>query len=317
MNLCQLNYILEIEKTESITQAANNLFMGQSNLSRSLRDLETNLGFRIFVRASKGLYPTPEGKKVLESAKKILSEINKMEQIGKNQSCTQEKFSVSVPRASYISLAFTNFVESLDPNISIAFDYTETNAMGAVDNILTKNYNMGIIRFRSSHEDAFFTLLQSKEMGYQIISEFQYELLLSERHPLAMKDKLHLDDLENYIELVYGDPYIPTGGTGVLKQGEHIEKSNSRISLYERGGEFDLLCGVPRTYMWTSPVPSSLLNRYRLVLKHCENAGEEWMHKDVLIYRKDHEISDIEQLFLNEIHATYRKVFHKGLACCS
>ena len=48
MNTQHLQYIIEIERTRSISQAAENLFLGQPNLSRILHDLEESLGFRIF-----------------------------------------------------------------------------------------------------------------------------------------------------------------------------------------------------------------------------------------------------------------------------
>ena len=38
MNLQQLRYAVEVEKTSSITQAATNLYMGQPNLSKSIKD---------------------------------------------------------------------------------------------------------------------------------------------------------------------------------------------------------------------------------------------------------------------------------------
>ena len=40
MNTQHLQYIIEIERTRSISQAAENLFLGQPNLSRILHDLE-------------------------------------------------------------------------------------------------------------------------------------------------------------------------------------------------------------------------------------------------------------------------------------
>ena len=53
MNLLHLKYAIEVAKTSSITKAAENLFMGQPNLSRAIRELEENLGFDIFRRTSK------------------------------------------------------------------------------------------------------------------------------------------------------------------------------------------------------------------------------------------------------------------------
>ena len=48
MNLLHLKYAVEIEKTGSITKAANNLFMGQPNLSKAIKELETEIGITIF-----------------------------------------------------------------------------------------------------------------------------------------------------------------------------------------------------------------------------------------------------------------------------
>ena len=52
MNTQLFKYALEIDRTRSITQAAENLFMGQPNLSRAIKELEDSLGFEIFVRTS-------------------------------------------------------------------------------------------------------------------------------------------------------------------------------------------------------------------------------------------------------------------------
>ena len=48
MNTQHLQYLIEIERTRSVSQAAENLFIGQPNLSRILHEMEANLGFKIF-----------------------------------------------------------------------------------------------------------------------------------------------------------------------------------------------------------------------------------------------------------------------------
>mgnify|MGYP002574082408 CR=1 FL=1 len=55
MNIAHLKYAVEVEKTASITKAAENLFMGQPNLSRGIKELEETLGVKIFKRTSKGI----------------------------------------------------------------------------------------------------------------------------------------------------------------------------------------------------------------------------------------------------------------------
>ena len=54
MNITHLRYAVEIAKTGSITQAAENLFMSQPNLSKAIKEFENSLGFVVFKRTSKG-----------------------------------------------------------------------------------------------------------------------------------------------------------------------------------------------------------------------------------------------------------------------
>ncbi|MBQ5748797.1 MAG: LysR family transcriptional regulator, partial [Oscillospiraceae bacterium] len=72
MNTLHLQYVIEVERTRSISQAAENLFIGQPNLSRILHDLEEGVGFRIFERTSRGVRPTERGAKFLQHARGIL-----------------------------------------------------------------------------------------------------------------------------------------------------------------------------------------------------------------------------------------------------
>ena len=76
MNTLHFKYAVEIEKTRSITQAAENLYMAQPNLSKAIKELENNLGITIFRRTSKGVIPTDQGLKFLEYAKQILIQID-------------------------------------------------------------------------------------------------------------------------------------------------------------------------------------------------------------------------------------------------
>ena len=44
MNILHLRYALEVEKTGSITHAADNLYVGQPNLSKAIKELENTIG---------------------------------------------------------------------------------------------------------------------------------------------------------------------------------------------------------------------------------------------------------------------------------
>ena len=72
MNTMHFKYVVEVEKTRSITQAARNLFMAQPNLSKAIRELEETLGFAIFERTPKGVTPTRKGAAFLHYAKNVV-----------------------------------------------------------------------------------------------------------------------------------------------------------------------------------------------------------------------------------------------------
>ena len=72
MDLKQLEYIVEIAKTNNITKAAKNLFISQSALNQQLLKLESELGGQLFYRSRTNWRPTPIGETYLEGARKIL-----------------------------------------------------------------------------------------------------------------------------------------------------------------------------------------------------------------------------------------------------
>ena len=61
MTFLQLNYIMEIYSCGSINKAAQKMFLSQSTLSSSIRELERELGIKIFKRSNKGIELTDDG----------------------------------------------------------------------------------------------------------------------------------------------------------------------------------------------------------------------------------------------------------------
>ena len=75
MNIIQFKYAIEVERTGSISQAAENLYMAQPNLSKAIRELEETLGFPVFERTSRGVVPTRRGEEFLKLARGVLLQV--------------------------------------------------------------------------------------------------------------------------------------------------------------------------------------------------------------------------------------------------
>ena len=71
MTLQQLKYIIMIAETGSITMAAERLFIAQPSLSKSVAELEREMGITIFNRSNRGVYLSEEGTRFLSYALKM------------------------------------------------------------------------------------------------------------------------------------------------------------------------------------------------------------------------------------------------------
>ena len=71
MTLQQLKYALTIADCGSMNEAAKTLFLSQPSLSETIRELETEIGFELFVRSNRGILVTPEGEEFLGYARQV------------------------------------------------------------------------------------------------------------------------------------------------------------------------------------------------------------------------------------------------------
>ena len=93
MNLSYLKYAVEVEKTGSITKAAQNYYMNQPHLSKIIRELERDLGCPIFDRTSRGMIPTVRGEEFLRYAKGIMEQEAQLDKLcSRNKECPHGHF---------------------------------------------------------------------------------------------------------------------------------------------------------------------------------------------------------------------------------
>ena len=306
MNLLHLKYAVEVEKYRSISKAADSLFMGQPNLSRAIKELESSLGITVFKRTSKGISPTPQGEEFLQYAKKILTQVDEVEAMYQNGKDDKQKLLVSVPRSSYIGCAFTELIRKIDTSRHIEIFYKETNSMKAISNIMQADYKLGIIRYQTTFEKYFKAMLNEKGLSSEVICEFTYLLVMSKHNSLAAKSKIELSDLKDYIEIAHGDPYVPSLPVIDVKKAELSEFVNKRIFVFERGSQFELLSNVTNTFMWVSPIPGRILDQHGLVQRQCTSNKKKY--KDVLIHRKGYSLTELEKQFITEINKEIKEL---------
>lgn len=306
MNVLHMKYTVEIARTGSINKASEALLVAQPNLSRAVKELEGSLGIIIFDRSSKGMTLTADGENFVRYAQKILNQIDDLESMYNGCTVNKQRFSISVPRASYISQAFARFTRNLGSEPAELF-YKETNSYRAIKNILNEDYKLGIIRYSNTFDRYYDDMLEEKELTGVQVAEFQYRLVMSRDSSLAAKENIRFKDLLPFIEIAHGDPYVPSLPLSVVKKEEFPENISRRIFVFERASQFDLLSENPETYMWVSPLPKELLDRYGLVQRVCYENKKHY--KDILIRRKDYRLTALDQCFITEVCASREECF--------
>lgn len=299
-----MKYAVEVAKVGSLNKASETLLVATPNISRSIKELEGDLGIVIFDRTAKGMELTPKGEEFINYAKGILSQIDEVENLYKKGTSKKQKFSISVPRACYISEAFSEFSKSLSDEPAEIF-YKETNSQRTINNILNHDYKLGIIRYAENYDKYFKSMLDEKGLTYEMITEFSYSLIMSADSPLAQKEEITFDDLKGFIEIAHADPYVPSMPLSKVVKEELPDNIDRRIFIFERASQFDLLSNNPETFMWVSPAPESLLKRYNLVQKKC--VDNKKIYKDVLIYKNGYKLSKLDRQFMTELCEAKRK----------
>lgn len=304
MNILHMKYAVVVAETGSLSKASEVLLIAGPNISRSIKELEADLGIVIFDRTTKGMCLTPEGEEFIGYAKGILRQIEQMEKFYKDGSPKKQKFSISVPRACYISDAFAEFSKHLTDDSAEIF-YKETNSRRTIDNILNHEYKLGIIRYAENYDKYWKSMLEEKGLQYEIVTEFSYSLIMSAESPLAKIESIGFDDLTAFIEIAHADPYVPSMPLSKVVKEELPDNIDRRIFIFERASQFDLLYKNPQTFMWVSPAPQSLLERYNLVQKKC--IDNKRVYKDMLIYNKGYKLTRLDKLFITELCESKRK----------
>lgn len=305
MNTLHLKYAVEVERMGSISRAAENLFMGQPNLSKAIRELEETTGITIFKRTSKGVMPTQKGEAFLQRAHQILAKLDEIDALGRDNLNTL-RFTLTIPDSNYIAEAVSSFVGELknDADVSVK----KANAIEGIRNVAEGDTNLALLRFESVYDSYFVELLRAKGMRMELIWSFNSVLLASHLSELSTDIPITTDMLKNYTEITYGDVYSPQ--IKIEHQPKPQDKQKNSIKLDDREISLSLLSQMRYAYMITAPVPQRTLDRYGLIERRCEFVKK---YTDMLIYAEDYEFSSMDYSFMNSLYAAKNNVAYKKL----
>lgn len=199
INLNLLKYFYEVVNEGNITRASENLMISQPAITKSIKELESELNVKLLERSKKGVIPTLEGKILYEHTKEILNQVNTTINIIESSKNTGGEL--------YIGATTTNFMifikEALNqfkkkyPNIHIKIILDEINILndmarlGKLDILIKNDYELFDdfsliksfeIQDRFIAAKKFFPELENKTYKLEELLEYPFVLLSDITH---------------------------------------------------------------------------------------------------------------------------------------
>lgn len=291
MKLQQLEYVIAIAHTGSITTAAKNLYQAQPNISIALKELESEIGMQIFWRTPNGMILTPEGESFLLRAKDIVESMHSLENDYTNRGDEGVSLKISSVRSVYVPYLLSLWINKLDDTEKLSLRFYETNSNKVIEDVNSGKSDIGIIRIPFSKYEMYEEQLTNRKLAAIPFALYNMMPIMSADHPLAGKEEVTIKELEQYPKIVHADDEMNVFERTYINS-EYEDVGSKRICVQDNGSKMLFLRNVKDAYMWVSPSPAKLARKdgaAMLKIVKCSDSNLKTL--DILICKKSNESS--------------------------
>ena len=176
MTLAQLRYAITVANSNSMNEAARNLFISQPSLSSAIRELEEEIGIELFRRTNRGISVTPEGEEFLGYARQVVEQYELIESKYVSKEHTKKKFSVSMQHYTFAVNAFVEMVKQFGMD-EYEFAVHETRTYDIITDVKDFKSEIGILyeypclSFEQGTYNSFY-------FAEEVLSTYEYKRLI-------------------------------------------------------------------------------------------------------------------------------------------
>ena len=197
MTILQLKYVITISKYSSMREAASRLYVSQPALSASIRELEEEIGFRIFERNNRGISLTQDGLEFLSYAKQAVSQYEMIEDRYMAKDRNRMKFSVSMQHYVFAVHAFMETVKKFS-SPKYTFSVHETKTDEVLGNVRDLKSEVGIVSYSGRNENIMKKLFREYQLEFVPLMQRDTYIYVWKDHPLASCEEISLEELKEY-----------------------------------------------------------------------------------------------------------------------
>lgn len=261
MTIQQLRYVIAIAECGSISMAAERMFVAQPSVSKSVAELEKEMGITIFNRSNKGVYLSEDGTNFLSYARQVIEQTELLERQFKAAAPTRRVFAVSSQHYAFVVNAFVELVKEYGQD-KYEFTLRELKTAEIIEDVRTRRSDIGILFMSRFNREVITHILANEDMEFVKLFTAKPHVFISKKNPLAGKKKITLEELKEYTRLTYDQGLK---NSFYFAEELHItEESPKNIVVSDRATLFNLLIGLDG-YTIASGVLSSDLNGDNIV----------------------------------------------------
>ena len=299
MTLQQIYYALKVAAVGSMNKAAEKLYISQPTLTSAIKEMESELGFAIFNRFSKGVSLTPEGKDFLDRARQLYQEYELLMDRYGDAAKLKQKFAVSTQHYSFAVKAFVDTIRHYD-TLNYEFAIRETKTYEVIQDVATSRSELGILFESSFNKKMINKLLTENGLVFRPLGECMAYVYLHKSHPLALKEEICFEELADYpcLSFEQGDVSSAFLAEEILSDREYdrIIKANDRATM------LNLMIGV-NGYTLCSGIVCEELNGgdYCVVPFHADEDNPNSVMTIGYVVKKGSRLSKIGDIYIEEI----------------
>lgn len=202
MTLEQFEYIIAVHQEGTISAAAQKLNISHPSICRAISSLEAELGINIFLRSRNGSEVTEQGRAVLQSAEKILNEVDRMRALAGEGSKPRTLVVKAFPVDSMFFIPdVIAAMKNLHRHVTVSL--ANANVSEVINDLRAQKIDFGIVLLPRSERGVLGTELKQK-----LLFESQFVIACSGQSELAQRELLSAEDIRKYPFVLHTDPLI-------------------------------------------------------------------------------------------------------------
>lgn len=197
MTLQQLNYVITISEAGSLNKASELLYISQPSLTSAVHELEKELGITIFNRSGRGVTLTSDGVELIQNAREVLSQVDRLKEKYGLKGTLRKKFGISCQHYSFAVKSFVETVKQFDMS-EYEFAIRETRTRDVIEDVSSGRSEIGILYINNFNRQALQKILRSQDLEFHELIDCDAYVYLWKGHPLSQRSFITFDDLKDY-----------------------------------------------------------------------------------------------------------------------